>query len=133
MATIFTKIYNKEIPGEIVYDDKEVFAILSIEPHNPGHVLVIPHTEIANWEDVEERLWGHTTKVAQDIAKVLKKLYGAPKVALSIVGFEVPHVHVHVFPIYKITDTDTSSASKSSPEELKNQADKIRSALKGTN
>ena len=132
MATICTKIYNKEIPGEVIYDDKNVFAILSIEPHNPGHVLVIPHTEIANWEDVPEPLWAHTTKVAQDIAKVLKKLYGAPKIALSIVGFEVPHVHIHIYPIYKITDTDLSSANKANPEELKDQADKIRNVLTGT-
>ena len=132
MATIFTKIYNKEIPGEVIYDDKDVFAIMSIEPHNPGHVLVIPHAEIANWEDVPEPLWEHTTKVAQDIAKVLKKLYVAPKIALSIVGFEVPHVHIHIYPIYKITDTDLSSANKANPEELKDQADKIRNSLTGT-
>ena len=129
MTTIYTDIYNKNIPGEIVYDDKEVFAIMSIEPHNPGHVLVIPHAEIANWEDMPEPLWAHTTKVAQDIAKVLKKLYGAPKIALSLVGFEIPHVHVHVFPIYKITDTDLSSANKTTLESLKPEADKIRSAL----
>lgn len=129
MATIFTKIYNKEIPGEIIYDDTEVFAIMSIEPHNPGHVLIIPHSEIANWEDVSEPLWAYTMKVAQDIAKVLKKLYSAPKIALSLVGFEVPHVHVHVFPIYNITDTDTSSARKASPAKLKYEADKIRIAL----
>lgn len=133
MATIFTEIYNKNIPGEIVYDDKEVFAIMSIEPHNSGHVLVIPHEEIANWEDMSESLWAHTTRVAQDIAKVLKKLYGAPKIALSLVGFEIPHVHVHVFPIYKITDTDISSANKTTLDNLKPEADKIRSALKGKN
>lgn len=129
MATIFTKIYNKEIPGEIIYDDEDVFAILSIEPHNPGHILVIPHSEIADWEDTPESLWLHIMKVAQILAKVVKNLYNPPKIALSVVGFEVPHVHVHVFSIYQISDIDHTRATKSSPEKLAIEADKIRNAL----
>ncbi|HMS92060.1 MAG TPA: HIT family protein [Candidatus Saccharibacteria bacterium] len=129
MASVFTMIYNKEIPGEIVYDDKDVFAILSIEPHNPGHILVIPHMEIANWEDVPEPLWLHTMKVAQDLAKIVKKLYSPPKIALSIVGFDVPHVHVHVFSIFQISDIDHTKAKKTTLEDLRIEADKIRIEL----
>lgn len=129
MTSVFTMIYNKEIPGEIVYDDKDVFAILSIEPHNPGHILVIPHMEIANWEDVPEPLWLHTMKVAQDLAKIVKKLYSPPKIALSIVGFDVPHVHVHVFSIFQISDIDHTKAKKTTLEDLRIEADKIRIEL----
>ena len=129
MASVFTMIYNKEIPGEIVYEDKDVFAILSIEPHNPGHILVIPHMEIANWEDVPEPLWLHTMKVAQDLAKIVKKLYSPPKIALSIVGFDVPHVHVHVFSIFQISDIDHTKAKKTTLEDLRIEADKIRIEL----
>lgn len=129
MASVFTMIYNKEILGEIVYDDKDVFAILSIEPHNPGHILVIPHMEIANWEDVPEPLWLHTMKVAQYLAKVVKKLYSPPKIALSIVGFDVPHVHVHVFSIFQISDIDHTKAKKTTLEDLRIEADKIRIEL----
>ena len=129
MASVFTMIYNKEIPGEFVYDDKDVFAILSIEPHNPGHILVIPHMEIANWEDVPEPLWLHTMKVAQDLAKIVKKLYSPPKIALSIVGFDVPHVHVHVFSIFQISDIDHTKAKKTTLEDLRIEADKIRIEL----
>ncbi len=129
MATIFTKIYNKEIPGEIIYDDKDVFAILSIEPHNPGHILVIPHLEIADWENTPEPLWLHIMKVSQILAKVVKRLYSPPKIALSVVGFEVPHVHVHVFSLFQISDIDHTRATKSNPEELAKEADKIRKVL----
>ncbi len=129
MATIFTKIYNKDIPGEVIYDDKNVFAILSIEPHNPGHILVIPHKEIADWEDIPRPLWLNIMKVSQDLAKVLKKLYNPPKIALSIVGFEVPHVHVHVFSIFQISDIDHTKANKTNLEELSIEAHKIREEL----
>lgn len=129
MASVFTMIYNKEIPGEIVYEDKDVFAILSIEPHRPGHILVIPHMEIANWEDVPEPLWLHTMKVAQDLAKIVKKLYSPPKIALSIVGFDVPHVHVHVFSIFQISDIDHTKAKKTTLKDLRIEANKIREEL----
>jgi diadenosine tetraphosphate (Ap4A) HIT family hydrolase len=129
MTTIFTKIYKGEIPGEVIYDDKDVFAILSIEPHNPGHVLVIPHLEIANWEDIPGPLWAHITKVAQQVAQAIKKLYNPPKIALSVVGFEVPHVHVHVFSIFHIADIDHTKASKTTPEKLSVEANRIRSIL----
>lgn len=129
MTSVFTKIYNKDIPGEVVYDDESVFAILSIEPHNPGHILVIPHTEIANWEDLPKPLWLHIMKVAQMLAKVSKKLYNPPKIALSIVGFEVEHVHVHVFSIFQINDVDHTQAKKATSDEIKIEAEKIRKEI----
>lgn len=129
MATVFTRIYRGEIPGEVIYDDKDVFAILSIEPHNPGHVLVIPHLEIANWEDIPSPLWAHIAKVAQQVAQAIKKLHNPPKIALSVVGFEVPHVHVHIFSIFQIADIDHTKASKTTAEKLSVEADRIRNIL----
>ena len=53
MASVFTKIINREIPGRFVYEDDDVVAFLTIEPMTPGHTLVVPRAEIDNWQDIE--------------------------------------------------------------------------------
>ncbi len=128
--SVFTKILNKEIPGEVIYEDDVCFAILSIEPHNPGHLLLIPRVQVADWQELARKQWLHMMGVAQDLAEVVKKVYQAPKVALSIVGLEVPHVHVHIFSIFEVSDIDHSKAKKVDLSEIKLNAQKLRVALR---
>lgn len=123
--TIFTQIRLGELPGEIIYQDKVCFVILSIRPHNPGHMLVIPVREVANWEDLDPETLSYLMKVAQFFAKVTKAVYQPPKVGLASVGFEVPHTHIHVYSLMKISDIDHTTAKNSSPAQLKSEADKI--------
>lgn len=123
--TIFTQIRLGELPGEILYQDKVCFVILSIRPHNPGHMLVIPVSEVANWEDLDTETLSYLMKVAQFFAKVLKVVYQPPKVGLASVGFEVPHTHIHVYSLMKISDIDHTTAKASTPEQLKLEAAKI--------
>ena len=129
--TIFTKIRKGEIPGEVIYRDDKCFAFLTIEPHNPGHVLLVPIEEIADWQDLDPEVFAHMMKKAQIIAKVIKSLYNPPKVGLAAVGFEVPHVHVHIFSLFNISDINHDKAKKTDTDSLKLEADKIRAGLKG--
>lgn len=128
--SIFTKIIERQLPAEIVYEDEQAIAILTVEPHNPGHSLVIPKKQIENWEDLPDELYIHCLQIVKKLGKVLKSVYRPEKLGIATVGFEVPHVHIHLIPLNKISDLDHTSAHKSSPEVLKVEADKIRQQIK---
>ena len=128
--SIFTKIRKKDVPGFVLYEDDVCFAILTIQPHHPGHVLVIPVEEVADWEDIEPNNWAHLMKVAQQFGGVIKKLHHPPKVGLAAVGFEIPHVHIHVIPLYEIADIDHDKAKQASPDDLVKEANKLMEAIK---
>ncbi len=69
--TLFTKIINRELPAEIVYEDDQLIAIRDINPQAPTHVLVIPRTEIATVNDIQAdqaELIGNMVLAAQKIA-----------------------------------------------------------------
>ncbi|MDQ5944278.1 MAG: histidine triad family protein [Patescibacteria group bacterium] len=129
-TSVFTKIRLREIPGEIIYQDELIFVPMTIAPHNPGHCLVVPIEEIGNFEEVPEKLYLHIMKVAQHIARVQRRLYDCPKVALAAVGMSVDHTHIHVFPLYAEKDMDPDSAKQPPAEEIALEADRLRTALK---
>ncbi len=128
--TVFTKILNGDIPGEIVYRGRECFAMLTIAPHNPGHVLIVSKGPIADWQDLPGETWQEMMLLAQEVGKVIKTLYNPPKVGLSAVGFEVPHVHIHVLSLFDIADLDHNKAHRVNIQDLSKEATKIRSKLK---
>lgn len=128
--SVFTKIHKGGIPGELLYEDDKCFVILSITPHNPGHLLLIPVEETADWQAVDPKVFEHMMGLAQKLGKIIKRLYNAPKVALSCVGFEVPHTHIHIFSLFEIADIDHDKARATTPEALRVEADKIRAELK---
>ena len=53
MATLFTKIINREIPAQLVYEDEHVVGFKDINPQAPVHVLFVPRREIATLNDLE--------------------------------------------------------------------------------
>ena len=128
--SIFTKIYKGDAPGEVVFRDDLCFVILTITPNNPGHMLLIPIEETPDWQDLEPDTFSHMMLLAQKLGKIVKKVYNPPKVALSSVGFEVPHVHIHIFSLFKIADIDHGNARSTTPEAMRIEADKIRAAIK---
>lgn len=130
MATIFTKIIEGEIPGRIVWRDDRVVAFLTIEPLNPGHVLVVPIEEIDHWLDLEPELLDHLMAVAQTIGRAIDRAFAPEKVGLMIAGLEVPHAHVHVVPMHGVRDLDFAGADRSpTPESLDDAQDRILAAL----
>lgn len=93
---IFCKIVNKEIPAHVVYEDADFLAFLDINPQSPGHVQVIPKKHVRwvwDYEDV-----GEYFKVAKKIALAQRKAFNTDFILSKIVGDEVPHAHIWVFP-----------------------------------
>lgn len=130
MASIFTRIINRELPGRFVYEDDEVVAFLTIEPMTQGHTLVVPRAEVDNWQTVEPELFNRVMAVSQRIGKAVCNAFGADRAGLIIAGLEVPHLHVHVFPAYNLTDFGFAHVDRSpSPESLDEAQAKITAAL----
>ncbi len=129
-GTVFSKIIAGELPGRFVYQDDEVVAFLTIAPFTQGHVLVVPRAEVDHWESIDDELWDHISTVARKIGRAVKRAFGAPRAGVVIAGLEVPHLHVHVFPAYELTDFSFASADQNpSAESLDEAQTKIVEAL----
>jgi diadenosine tetraphosphate (Ap4A) HIT family hydrolase len=130
MASVFTRIIAGELPGRFVWRDEHVVAFLSINPVTPGHVLVVPVEEVDHWIDLDPPLWARVAAVSHAIGRALAAAFGAPRVGQMIAGFEVPHVHVHVFPAHDLGDIGFAKADPSpDPAALDDAARRIRAAL----
>ena len=130
MATLFTKIINGEIPGTFVHQDDKCVAFLDVAPMTEGHVMVVPRDEISHWIDADAELLAHLTAVAKRIGEAQKAAFDCERIGLLIVGYEVPHMHIHVLPTNSMDDFDISDrAPMQTPEQLEAPAEKIRQAL----
>ena len=117
MATLFTRIIEGELPGRFVWKDEHCVAFLSIGPLSTGHTLVVPRQEVDRWTEAPAELLAHLSTVAQVIGKAQLAAFGSERVGLEIAGFEVPHLHVHVWPTDSLQDFDLSRARTDVPSE----------------
>jgi len=131
VATVFTKIINGDVPGRFVWSDDRVVAFLSINPLGPGHVLVVPREEVDQWVDASPELLGHVMTAARAVGAVIRDTWSPPRVALMIAGHEVPHLHVHVHPMWGPEAFDFSRADTDpDPGEMDRNAEAIRAGLR---
>jgi len=130
MASIFTKIINRELPGRFVYEDDDVVAFLTIEPMTPGHTLVVPRAEIDQWQNVDDAAFARVMAVSRLIGKAVCTAFKTERAGLIIAGLEVPHLHVHVFPARNLSDFGFASVDRNpSPESLDEAQAKVKAAL----
>lgn len=93
---IFCKIINKEIPAYIVYEDTNFLAFLDINPESPGHTQVIPKKHVRWVWDYENV--GEYFEIVKKVALAQRKAFNTDFILSRIVGDEVPHAHIWVFP-----------------------------------
>ena len=134
MTSLFTRIINRELPGRFVYEDDlgddGVVAFLTIEPMTQGHTLVVPRAEVDNWHTVDPEVFGRVMDVSQRIGRAVCQAFGAQRAGMIIAGLEVPHLHVHVFPAYNLTDFGFAHVDRNpSAESLDEAQAKIIDAL----
>ncbi len=131
MATIFSKIIDGEQPAEFVWKDDVCVAFLSIAPLKPGHTLIVPRAEVDHWLDAEPETLRHLAGVSQSIGRALMTAYRPVKVGSMILGLEVPHLHIHVSPIWSPTDLDFHNADHNArQEDIAKAAATVRRALR---
>ena len=129
MATIFTKIIRGEIPCHKIYEDEHCFAFLDIHPIQEGHTLIVPKIEVDHFVDVPEPYYTAVFLAAQKIGKALQKATGCARVGTKILGWDVPHFHYHVIPMWGMGDLSAKTKSPSA-EKMKAMQDKILANLK---
>ena len=128
MSSIFSKIISGEIPSYKVAENEKFLAFLDINPNTKGHTLCVPKNEVDDFIDLNPELFKELIGFSRDVALAIKKTIPCKKVALSIIGLEVPHVHVHLIPITAIKDVTFINKVKLHKDEFISTAEKISSA-----
>lgn len=131
MMTIFSKIIAGEISSYKIAEDEHFFAFLDVFPLVKGHVLIVPKNEVDHFFEMDDEHLSKILLFAKPIAKAIEKVFDCNRCALSVVGLEVPHAHLHLYPINSIDDTNfTRGKLNLSPQDLKDIQQKILHALK---
>lgn len=104
MASIFTKIVQGDISSYSIAEDERFLAFLDAMPLVKGHCLVIPKKETDFIFDLENEDFRDLWSFAQQVAKKMEKAYPERRIAVAVVGLEVPHAHIHLIPILKMED-----------------------------
>lgn len=126
MASVFTMIREGQIPGEIVWENETHFALLSIDAVQPGHTLVVPKLEVDHWLDQSAPESAALWEAVREVGALLQKTYGCERVCQMIVGWEVPHLHVHLVPSDTATGFPMPPTRRATPDDLAREATRIR-------
>lgn len=98
--SVFTKIIKGEIPCHKVYEDDKTIAFLTIDPLIQGHTLVVPKLQIDDFEKLPKADYQALFTAVRKVAARIKEAYGVRKAIVTIMGYEVPHAHVHIMPAH---------------------------------
>ena len=123
--SIFTKIVLGEIPSYKIAEDDNYLAFLDINPNTKGHTLVIPKKEINKLFDLDQKEYLALMDFSYRVAKAIEKTVPCKRIGMSVIGLEVPHVHVHLLPINKMADMQFVEKEKMTNEEFTVLAEEI--------
>ena len=123
MSTLFTKIVNGEIPCYKVAESKDFLAFLDINPNTRGHTLCISKKEIDQLFDLDNNTYDNLMRFSKQVAVALKKSIPCKRIGMTVIGLEVPHVHVHLIPLNNMSDMQfIEKLPKQSDKEFKTTA-----------
>lgn len=129
MDSIFTRIVNGEIPCHRVAENERFLAFLDINPLREGHTLVIPKVQVDRFFDLPAEVLAAIMPFAQEVAARIQRVVPCDRIGVSVIGLEVPHAHMHLIPLDRMSDMDfTRPKLKVSPAELAALAERIRNA-----
>lgn len=130
MSSIFSKIVNNEIPSFKVAEDNNYLAFLDAFPLAYGHVLVIPKKETDYIFDLESEEYIGLWKFSQMVAKAMDKVLNCERIGVTVIGLEVPHAHIHLVPINRVSDINFEREKRNfSEEKMREIAQKINLVL----
>ncbi|TNB71559.1 HIT family protein [Arthrobacter sp. BB-1] len=131
MSTLFTRILNGEIPGRFVWREPDVSAFLTTGPLADGHTLVVPTEEVDRWTDASPETLAKVMEVARRIGAVQVETFNAARAGLIVAGYEINHLHVHVWPSRSMAEFNFATADQDpDPDVLDANAEKLRQGLR---
>ena len=125
MSSIFSKIIKGDIPSYKVAENDDYFAFLDINPNSKGHTLVVPKKEDDRLFHLTEDEYLKLMRFSYKVAKAIERAVPCERVGLTVIGLEVPHVHVHLIPLHSMADANFSKKEEVSPEMFKEIASEI--------
>lgn len=125
MSTIFTKIINGELPAHKIAETDEFLAFLDVNPNAKGHTLCIPKKEVNKLFDLDEETYQNLMKFSRKVALALRKTIPCKRIGMSVIGLEVPHVHVHLIPLQEMDDIRFERKINMSSDEMEKLAKQI--------
>ncbi|QXP66529.1 HIT family protein [Polaribacter sp. AHE13PA] len=128
--SIFTKIIEGEIPCYKVAEDDNYIAFLDINPNAKGHTLVVPKKEENKLFDLSKEDYLSLMDFSYRVAEALEKAVSCKRVCMSVIGLEVPHVHVHLVPTNAMEDIQFTKKVKLTNDEFVALAASISSEFK---
>jgi len=130
VASIFTRIINGEIPCHKVAETDDCIAFLDISPLAEGHTLVVPKQEVDRLFDLDDDTYAKLTLFAKQVARGIESVIPCNRVAVAVIGLEVPHAHIHLIPINSMSDMNFANPRKElSPMQLASIAERIGSQV----
>ncbi|PIR22130.1 MAG: HIT family protein [Deltaproteobacteria bacterium CG11_big_fil_rev_8_21_14_0_20_45_16] len=125
MKTIFERIVDGDIPCHKVWENERFLAFLDIRPVAPGHCLVVPKAKVDPVFSMDDKAYSELFLAAKRVAERLKQVVECERVCLAVVGFEVPHTHIHLIPCRSMVDFPWPGGKPVESEELRALAQKI--------
>jgi len=129
MATIFTKIINGEIPCYKIAEDENFFAFLDIRPVVKGHTLVVPKKEEDYIFDLDDITLSGMMLFAKKVSKALQQVVPCQRIALMVLGLEVPHAHIHLLPIQNEAEFDIRNKHTFPDNEMQTIAQTVQKIM----
>lgn len=104
MASIFSRIIAGEIPCHRVAETDRAIAFLDLRPLTEGHTLVVPKAEVDSIFDLDPEDYQAVFDLVRAVSEAQKAVVPCTRIGLTVLGFEVPHAHVHVVPLRSEAD-----------------------------
>lgn len=130
MPSLFSKIIKRELPAYIVAEDDKHIAFLDINPNALGHTLCVPKKEVDKLFDLSISEYQELMLFSRSVAVALKKVISCKRMGLTVIGLEVPHVHVHLIPLNDMADATFKKKVAPSKEEMQSLTQQISTAFK---
>lgn len=129
MPTLFTRFIERELPCFQVYEDEHVFGFLSRDAIRHGHTLLVPRVEVDHFTDVPEPYYSAVFQAAVPVARAIQRVTGCVRVGTVIAGWDIPHFHYHLVPMFEYDDLDPHRAKQYTDQENRIMAEALREAL----
>ena len=124
--SIFTKIIYGEVPSYKVAETESFLAFLDINPNTKGHTLCVPKKEVDRLLDLDEKTYNGLMSFSRKVGLALEKTIDCNRIGMSVIGLEVPHVHIHLIPINELKDIMFESKVVMTDKEFISLAKKIQ-------
>ena len=129
MGSVFSKIISGEIPCYKIAEDEDHIAFLDVNPNAKGHTLCVPKKEINKLFDLDATSYAALMEFSRTVALGLRKTVPCKRIGMTVIGLEVPHVHVHLVPLNAMDDATFGKKEQIDAEEMIALAKQIAASL----